>query len=630
MSESSSRFLHFAIVFACLCVAIVLRFGNFGHFFTNITGHYNFIDTDCYYQLRRILYFLANFPRTLSFDPTADWPVGSRVDWPDGLVYIVGLPLKLFGVNSFKGLELGACLVMVAIGTLTCFLNYRLALRVLKNVSLALFVLFITSTNFLLIRFSCLGEIDHHILEALFPPLVLLLSLKTFLDGSRAASILLGVCLGFWVFVSSSSVFMIACFFVLYAFVFGRKETQSTYLRVVLCLFLVLIPIVILNYSSLNLFVLLTHPSMFHLSLFAVFAILGWTMVRYEKKALISLALVFVLSVLGYFANMPRVIMEPLREALLYVFGSGGVLQNVSEANSIFMLYGKFQTHFMNLNFGYLIYLLPLVWVLVFFLKKFKTEEKAMLLSLALLAIPGVFQKRFSQIMVCLFLVFIVWCLSKILLALKEKELRIGPMVTLLFLGFSVFPAVEYGFYPTGSGRDRVDLGLMSFFTEKIELKPEQVWNRLALKEPVTEAVWANPNLGHMVQYMTGLGVFSNSFYHWQSFELDYDLRKKRTLTEFQNFLRDNKVRYLLIVDDFQFFELHHSLRQHPADYFVTHPIENGQRATRFQMEELLKFAWVRLLLDEEESAYFSRLFRARFNEDHFYNFVNAYEFKDL
>lgn len=625
--SASSRFLRFAIIVACFCLGIVLRLGNFGFFTTDLTGHFNFIDTDCYYQLRRLVYFLAHFPKTLTFDPLADWPTGSTVDWPDGFIYIIGLPLKIFGVSNFHDLEIGACVVMIVLGMLTCWCIYLLAKRLLKDSSLALLVFFLACTNFLLIRFSCLGEVDHHILEAMFPSAVLLLSFKAFDDQKLWAAIALGLSLTFFLWVSSSSVFMIGVFFLLYAFIFSKPGDLRLYAMVGFSFILSMIPLVIYHRYSLGSWKLLTHPSVFHLMLVSSLAVLAFLVSRYRKLSIKILVGFFILGSVCYFLNVPSILMEPLSWAIQYVFGRVGPLQSVGEASPIFMNFEDLNLDFMHMNFGFFVYLLPLVWVLAFFHKRMSKEDRILILSLAMLAIPGVFQKRFSQIMIGLFIIYLVWGLKKILNYARRLEFRIGPLFALMLLCFSVFPGFGHGFYPVGSPRDRVDQGIAHFVSEKLELKPELVWDRLALNVGVDEGIYLNPNIGHLIQYLTGLGTVTNSFYHWNGFELDFSIRQAKSDDEFRSILKKNRIRYLIVVDDFQFLEFQYRLRGLSSSEFAEKKMANGALATFYHMPVLLNYAWVRWLFAEGDIDQFKRLFRAGFLEEYYYKNVVAYRF---
>lgn len=591
----------------------------------DLTGHFNFIDTDCYYQLRRLVYFLENFPKTLTFDPLADWPTGSNVDWPDGFIYIVGLPLKLFGLNDFKSLEIGACVVMILLGLLTTLFIYFLAKRLLKDRIMALLVLLISSTNFLLIRFSCLGEVDHHILEALFPCVMILLSFKAFEDKKTWAAVVLGLTMTLFLWVSSSSIFVIGVFFVLYAFIFAAHSNYKLLLYVLTAFTISFLPLVWYYYRQFDGLRLITHPSLFHLSLIYLLAALSYAVFQFRRVSLwIIFVIVCVLVICSYF-NTPSVLVAPLRWAISYVFGHEGALQSVSEAAPIFMDFDDLNLGFMHSNFGYFVYLLPLVWVQLFRLKKMDIESRVLIISLSMLAIPAVSQKRFCHIMMALFLVYLGWCLMGIHRFLKQNQFRIAPMFTLLFLGFSLLPGLKYGFSPEGSPRDRVDHGISHFFVENVYAESQQVWDRLALKTKVDEAIFVTPNIGHLLQYITGLGVISNSFYHPRGFDLDFKIRQVETDSEFREVLRANKIRYIILVDDFKFLELEYKLRNLPTNAILVDQIVNGQRATIYQMQELMKYAWVRWLLAEGDIDHFKTLFRASFIENYFYKNVAAY-----
>jgi hypothetical protein len=608
--RSSSKFLRFAIIVSSFCLGIVLRLGDFGFFTTDLTGHFNFIDTDCYYQLRRLVYFLVHFPKTLTFDPLADWPTGAVVDWPDGFIYIVGLPLKIFGVHDFQALEIGACLMMILLGLVTAWCIYLLAKRILKDSSLALLVFFLACTNFLLVRFSCLGELDHHILEALFPILLLLLSLKAFDEEKKWAAIAVGLSISLFLWVSSSSVFMIGVFFLLYAFVFHKPSNQKQYFRMLAAFVASILPLAIYHRYSLGSWSLLTHPSFFHMGLVLLLAALSFAVSRYPRKALIIIVSFFAVGAGLYALNFPSFLTGPLRLAISYVFSGGGALQNVSEASPIFLNFGDLNLNFMHLNFGYFVYLLPLVWVFLFKIRSFSFHARILILSLSMLMIPAVFQKRFCHIMTGLFLIYLTWCLQHIHKFLKAREFRIGPMFTLLFICFSVFPGMRYGFYPEGSPRDRIDHSIAHFFIDDVGIKKGDAWNRLALLTPTDEAVFATPNLGHLLEYTTGLGVITNTFYHASGFDLDFKFRQAKSNEEFSEILKVNRIRYLVLVDDFKFLELQYNLRGLSTSSIVENRQVNGENSTIYQMQELMNFAWVRMLLAEGDIDHFKKLFR--------------------
>lgn len=630
------RLLHFSILFTCLCLAGVVRTLNYEFFFENFMGHLNFLDTDSYYYLRRLVEFLENFPKISFFDPLSDWPHGSRVDWPPGFLILLGIPLKLIGVDNFRALELGASFLMIVLGIFTAFIFYLCSKRLYKDERINLFVLFLASINFLLVRFTCLGQIDHHILEALFPPLMLLLSLKAFVDKENWASYALGILFAFSLTVSSSSIFMLGTFFGLYAFVLGEKGNTSHYMKTVGVFFALLIPYAIWNYTITGKLTMLTHPSAFHVLLILVLSSSAFLISKFRSKAFIILPVLIALASLAYFYRWPSILIAPIESAFNYVFGRSGVLQNVSEAYPLFMHYGKLRTNFMLLNFGGLIFLLPLVWVFLLFWKKYKTTDRVLLFSLALLFIPGVFQKRFSHIMLGLYLIFIGWMLHQTFEYFKTKKFKyansIPFLVFIIFGSLMIAPQMRFGFSPSRSSRHTVDFGAAGYFLNKSEIDEKKAWDRLAGKIPVEEGIWANPNLGHLLQYVTGYGVVTNSFYHTSSFNLDLYLRNIEKDKDFKNALIKNKIKYLVLVDDWPFFELEYKLKGRSFEEFIVIHRKKGRTSRSFNLIELKRKAWVRLLMSEEDDtlAGFHLLYSIRFKANHFYKFVRAFRFSDL
>ena len=61
-----------------------------------IEGETYFTDSDSYYHLRRIVYNLAQFPRTLEHDSYLNFPEGAKAIWPQTLDWILAVLLWPF------------------------------------------------------------------------------------------------------------------------------------------------------------------------------------------------------------------------------------------------------------------------------------------------------------------------------------------------------------------------------------------------------------------------------------------------------------------------------------------------------------------------------------------------------
>ncbi len=628
LSRFSRRFLYFSIFFSCLCLAAVLRLSNFKFVRAPMTGHLNFIDTDCYYYLRWLAHFLQNFPKVMIFDPLMDWPTGSAVDWPGGFLLLVGLPLKLFGVESYQGLEIGVTIVMLVLGLLTCILLFEVSVRLVQDFSMRMLVLFLATCNFLLVRFSCFGQLDHHIMEVFFAPAFYYLSLRSFEDKDKWSPFFLGFLLAFSFSISSSSFFAVISFFICYALCFSSRDNRKPFLIISAVFMALLVPLSVWSVYLRGDSYSVTFPSYFHIAIVSLMIASTYIFSIYEKRKWpIAGAISSVLAVF-FLLDWPKVIVAPVNGAFAYVFGKGGVLQNVSEAFPLYASYNGPAFGFMHINFGYLIWLLPVSWIALLFWKKLAVEEKCLLLSLTLLSAPAIAQKRFSHIIVGLYLVFLVWLLNLTVNFLRDRNLKHYYLVILIFITGMLAPLFQSEFAPMGSSRDIVDLSASRAFLEKLNINQEEAWKRLGGKLPVADGIWLNPNMGHMIMYYTGYGTVTNSFYHGSSFDLEFKLRTAEKDEEFLKILNENKITYFLVQDDWQFFELQYRMRDLPFGRFVRTETLNGKMRTVFQMPELQKLAWVRFLINENTSARFTQLFSIKLNEAHFYNLVRGYRLK--
>lgn len=609
---------------------MILRVSSSGFVLAPYTGHFNFIDTDCYYYMRRLVHFLANFPSIMVFDPLMDWPTGGPVDWPEGFLVLVGLPLKIFQVDSLDRLEVGVAISMIVLGLFTCAMIGLASCRVIREFPLQILVLLFSACSFLLVRFSCLGQVDHHIMEALFPPLVFILSLRAFEELDKSSAIGLGFLLTYSLSISSSSLFIITAFFGLYGHILGRRENLKHFIFFFLTFFLSLLVYAVWSVQRRGYPFADNYPSYFHVSLVASLGLISLGVMWFRRWWVgIHLGVILVAGVF-YLTGWPPTLVAPLTSAFSYVFGKSGVLQNVSEAFPIYASYDGISLGFMHANFGLLVYLLPLVWVLGFLRKNWTAAERSLFFILSVISIPAIAQKRFSHLMVGLYLIFLVWVLQFLLVHFKKINLKLGiPLIASWALLTVGIPMYLVGPAPNGSPRDMVDLGASKLFLSEVKVDPKLAWDRMAGKVSVTEGIWANPNMGHMLLYYTGLGNVNNSFYHPSAFDLEFRLRNFESQEDFEKALIENKIRYLILADDWQFFELEFVLKKQSARrFFEKKPGSNGGMATYYQMPELMKLAWVRLLTSEEHFDDFKRFFSTRFQERHYYTFVRGYEFR--
>ncbi len=575
------------LVLSCLLLGLTFRLANFPYFtYPFIEGHFNFIDPDCYYHLRRLVSFLENFPAIPHFDPLADWPFGSNVDWGPGFLLLLGIPLKILSVSQFANLEVTSSVLMILLGLVTCWTIYRAGSKVLPVPRMQMILLLVAVSNYFLIRYSCLGEVDHHILEALFPPLLFWITCSIIENEERAWRewALAGLLIVYGLSVSSSTLFLVCAWLFTFVFVWGnRAHIKYALFNMLIPCSLILIGMSAWNHTFTHSWFSVDHVSFFQSFLFLGSILLALIAIRFSlaiRASLVATAScgIFIIIALDLFPSWSTGFLAGIN----YLVGEG-LISHVAEAQPLFIEQGGFSLSFAINHFGYCFPLLILPALLLLRSKNLTREERTLFLMLTLLSIPGFFQKRFSPVMVGLYLIFAVWCLSRIQLHSAEKKWGLGIPLLLLFIASMIIPTAEMGFAPHGKTRDLADFRIAKTFVRTVEaqgLSPKIVWDRLSGKTTVSEGVWANPNLGHLIEYLTGMGVVTNAFYHASGLNLDYQLRKIESDPEFSRVLRKSKIRYTLLTDDYAFFDMQEKIRgsklTHPERYAWVRAVRSG------------------------------------------------------
>ncbi len=627
----ASRFLKLSILISTLCVGIAIRMSNSDFVFASYTGHLNFFDTDSYYYLRLLSYLLQNFPNPLIVDPLSNWPYGGDVGWPEGFLFLLAIPLKLMGISDSASLEAGVSLMMIFLGVIAAVICLIAAQRVLKNFHIAALVFFLASVNYLLVRFSCLGELDHHIIEAIIPPLAFILADKGFGASSRFSQWGLGLILALGFLISSSTLFIFGVMIAVWFFVYSKERSSwKDLLHVGFALILIMVPYVIWSYSVRNGWFFVHVPSLFHLSMISVLTLGAILARRWPKYAYSVLGGCAVLLSLSAAFKWPAGLGSTLRWAFEYAFTRAGVLGSVAEAAPIFFANSgsRISFDYINGNFGYLFYFVLLAPIALYFWRRWSVVERALLLTTSLMLIPAVAQKRFSHLVICMFLIFLGWLIERLGARYTNQSKWVIPASSLAVIGSVLIPSFMTGFAPQGAARERVDLPSIGAMIKKLDIKEEDVWKRLGEQKPTTFGVWANPNMGHAIVYTMGMGAVTNTYY--QGLDTDFKLRTIETGEELVAQLGIHKIKYMMLADDFPYFEILFGLMNQRSPFWTEEDLRRGVSAKdrRIPAEALTRYAWIRLLLAEGKGdANFETLFSNRFLENHFYKFVKAIRF---
>jgi len=152
-----------------------------------------FFGGDAWYHMRRIAYGLAEFPRSLGFDPYLNYPEGAVAIWPrffDSVLSFALLPAYLLGgIGAAERVAAFAPPLLGAASVLAC---YALGRRLIspRGGLAAAFVLALLSGHF---WYTQIGFVDHHAAEALCAALLLLAALRWCEDARPSRALLLGI-----------------------------------------------------------------------------------------------------------------------------------------------------------------------------------------------------------------------------------------------------------------------------------------------------------------------------------------------------------------------------------------------------------------------------------------------------
>jgi asparagine N-glycosylation enzyme membrane subunit Stt3 len=617
-SLNKDRFVRICLILSLIILGIIVRVSNYRDVFANFVGHLNFYDPDSYFQLRRLAYFLQNFPKTMLFDPLSAWPEGTMVHWSPAFVWIYGGILKIFSVDTYRSLELGASFLSILSGLGLGYFAYKLTFRLSKNYSLALLSLLFFMVGGAYVRHSCLGQVDHHILEAYFSLATLFFSIAWLQDEKRKYACLVGLHLGLGLLLTPACLFNLAAVAVSLLF-FKPKFLLQTFL---LCFVPAsLYAAVAFNQATLN---PVLHISPFHLSLIA--ASFGGVWLRWWRPKYfvvgVFLGLLLLAGELLFSWRFP--LLSSFADSIRYLFGAS-ILQNVIEAQPLFFRFGVLDWHFPFSNLGYLAFLAPLAPFALFRWKRMSREMQIFFVFLIFFMFIGLVQKRFTHYLAGPFFIGLSLLMGALMSLMKEKGLRISWTLPLVFISCMAFPMMKYGFAPGLGQSHQVDLTILTTFSKLAKDDFSDSWERLGQSEAPEWGIWSNPNMGHMLSYVTGRGVLTDSFYHYKAFKRDFSLRTQESDEELHKLAKDLKLKYLFVLNDVQYFNaLHRSLGKDDSYLMIRN--ESDPNAMVYDLGMLERFAWFRLLVKEDEKELFEEIIRVHVPANHFYNQARIYK----
>lgn len=589
-------------VFVVLVLAVFARTSNWRFVFDSMESHLAFYDADSFYHLRRIAHFIQNFPNVMRFDPTADWPTGGRVDWPEGMLLLYGIPAKILGLSTHFSLELFASILTVLLGSLVCVLAYRVSRSFFsERSSLPFWVAVALALNPLAVRYSALGQLDHHLMEILMSLLCVgvLARYSEFQSNARRELLTVGFLLSFGFLFSSSMFIPLGALFL----VMWWKDRESGeglnffYLGFGLGVGLLLLANVGVVFSGRRLFTIL-QVSYFHVSFWFLLLGLGTlfsSRVSWQWRLSFG-ALAFVVALLFW-----EPILRISSSAYEYVFTRAGALAWVGEASPVFYHFDQFDLSFVWSNFGCLFFLIGLA-LIPCFQRHLPWNERLLFGFLCLLSVPAIFQKRFTGFLIFIFILacFLGWRLLREYISHRVE--RLAPLIQFVVVLLLLLPFVYTGM--RAPGMDPVsaqNFALLDRTLKDWEVDAREAWLRLGSPNEVKSAAWVPTNWGHAVQYWSGYGVISNSYFHGRAMKEDLNLRTLSELPKLLESLQMKSVSYVLLVDEVPLFLKQLEDSGTSASSYRWSDLSSGE--TRLDLQNLrADFAWMEVLFPEADA----------------------------
>jgi len=620
-------FLRAAIFFLILVAAVVVRVSNYEEVFKPFSGHLNFLDPDSYYQLRRLAHFVTHFPEVMRFDVLLDWPNGSKVDWLPGLPWLLGIPLKLFGVSGYDSLETSISFLMIALGVLHILLVYFLIRRVIPDRRFWLFGLFLGAVLPSMVRYSCLGQVDHHIFESILPLGGLYFILRWF---DRPKNIFWGIALagvlalGVW--TSAILLFLALWVPVFVAFAAPLNFGGRNFL-VPFALCLSLCGLAVWDVGQTPLF----SAFQTYLLILASFGGAGliWLGRTSPRKLIFKgLGISFVLLFISAFFIPQIQIGNMILVAKAYLFPSSDVLTSVLEAQPLFGKWSVADFQFVHGNYGYLFIPVTLFCLGSSFIKTMPRLMRMTMLYAIPFFILALIQKRLGTFLapfVVIGISIFAWQVSKIL---ADKGIELAGAISTLILALSFSPAFQNGFALSIVNMHAVDLPIEKLFVERLNIDKEEAWNRLVGKSAVDYGIVAHPNLGHALTYISGIPTTDNSFFHPETLRKDLERRDIKETKDLVKNLRDQKIRYVLVADDLLYHQFLWRLFRKDKEFpLKTFENQNGHLVHSWDLDAMDETAWYRLLTQSNLPKDFKFVFGLSVkNSGHFYENVKLVE----
>jgi len=403
--------------------------------------------------------------------------------------------------------------------------------------------------NFLLMRYSVIGELDHHVVECLFAPVAMLFAWRLDLVGPRRAA-LFGLATALMVWISSSAVFVWAGLALLFSLRELRADRLKKFLSFGLAGTAMLALLAGINGVLGRPVWSVAQPSAFHVLIWCGL----WSVVSLRALRLSLGPLIIAIGCICAGLLVIADFRAHFWAAWSYIFNPQGMLESVLETKSPLFEGDQFVTGYIHLNLGYLGWLLVLAPLLLLLWRRFTGAQRDLLIMVLTLWPFALAQSRFLHLVVPVFLIGLAAIVDRITGSMHQRGIRFSRAVVVGFGILTIAPAVSVGFRLDHHESDFRDLKAARTVASALGITPDLRWQRLALRVMPQTGVFVGPDQGHILSYMTGLGVTANSFNHGWAGQQRIFLQAS-SAEEFKQVAFKARVEYAFLSNDVSAFE---------------------------------------------------------------------------
>jgi hypothetical protein len=534
-----------------------------------------FNGSDSFAHAHRVRSMIENSMAPSFKDPMFNYPYGAALEWPMGFSFLVALVLYLPAQIAGGLAPIAATLLFaqVVIGAVTCVVLFLVARRSMGPwLAFGCAACFALNGAFRMV--TSVGGLDHHCVEVLC--VVLLMGMPRLLEQRQALRLATGwgVALALCAWCSTVSAYLIAGYF----FLMCLTAQTTSHLKPLRALSAGLL---------LPLFGLAAWESIFRGRFFDIRTLslvqpillavgIVFVTLRFKGRTRWMIGLAMAFGALGLVLAWHSVLWT-----VEFLLSKSGVWSYLGEMRPLVLSDSGLTFSLVHAEFGVLYLVSPFVflWPLRLGRKALFDYGSFFFLMLFLLSFA---QQRFTH----LFAPCFVWLLFEMTNALWNSSRRSKILAFSILIALLIEPAIAF-IRP-------IQANAPSVASEQAR----ELARILEHEDPAgREPVFAPPNFGNALVWLTRRPVVSNTFFYPARFVFDLRVRQARTTAELVTLLRSRGIKYFVAADDARFRVMLHELMNQQGEAQIWRSVQYSPCHS-----VLLQFAYDRLACDRDKN----------------------------